>query len=549
MDYHCLAKFLDFGGKIMKNKNYPLYSITSITTLKQLIYDVPTIDESVAFVYTKGKKDTVKVTYGQFRNDIEALGTYLYCCGIKNTHIGVIGENSYEWILTYFSTVLGGNVIVPIDKELSVTEVENVMISSDSTVLVYSDTYQDVAEEILMSKSNIVCINMKDIPSLIAIGQKEREEGNVEFVNYKVKEKDLAAIVYTSGTTGISKGVMLTHENISTNAVAACKNVQAFGITVCVLPLHHTFSFTLGICATLLYRASIYINKSLKNITSDMQRAMPTFMFLVPMIVEAMYKKIWATAEEQGKDKMLKVLIKLSNFLLSVGIDIRRKLFHSVLSAFGGNLDWVSCGGAAIDKKYIQGFRDFGINVINGYGITECSPIVASNRPKYWVDGSVGTVVYGCKVRIDNPNDQGEGEILVQGTGVMQGYYRDDAATKQAFINDWFKTGDIGKYENEVLYITGRVKNVIILSNGKNIYPEELELQLMRIDGIAECMVYEENHLLTAEIYSDREASQEKIKESIQGLNRTLPVYKQIASIKFRQNEFEKTTTRKIKRR
>ena len=272
-------------------------------------------------------------------------------------------------------------------------------------------------------------------------------------------------------------------------------------------------------------------------------------MLLVPMIVETMYKKIWTAAEEQGKDKALKILIKISNILLAVGIDVRRKLFRSVLSAFGGNLDWISCGGAAIDKKYIKGFREFGVNVINGYGITECSPIVASNRPKYGVDGSVGTVVYGCEVKIDNPNNDGEGEILVKGTGVMRGYYKDEAATKRAFKGDWFRTGDIGKYENEVLYITGRTKNVIILSNGKNIYPEELELELMNIDGITECMVYEENHLLTAEIYSDSQINEVEITVGIHDLNRSLPIYKQIASIKFRKDEFEKTTTKKIKRR
>lgn len=533
----------------MKNKNYPLYSITKISTLKQLIYDVPTVDDDIAFMYAKDKKTTIEVTYAQFKRDVEAFGTYLYSKDLRSTHIAVIGENSYEWILTYFSTVLGGNVIVPMDKELSTTEIENVLISSDSTVLVYSDTYSDVADELQEHNLNITYINMNDISDLLISGQKEIEAGNIEFINHKINDNDFAAIVYTSGTTGASKGVMLTHKNIATNAAAACKNVQAVGTTVCALPLHHTFSFTLGICAILLYRNTIYINKSLKNITSDMQKAKPSYMFLVPMIVEVMYKKVWTTAQEQGKNKLLKILIKLSNFLFTIGIDVRRKLFRSVLNAFGGNLDWVSCGGAAIDKKYIKGFRDLGVNIINGYGITECSPIVASNRPKYWVDGSVGTVVYGCEVKIDNPNNDGEGEILVKGTGVMQGYYKNEEATKQAFRDGWFRTGDIGRYENEVLYITGRTKNVIILSNGKNIYPEELELELMNIDGIKECMVYEENHLLTAEIYSDSHISETDIKESIQNLNRTLPIYKQIVSIKFRQDEFEKTTTKKIKRR
>lgn len=533
----------------MKNKNYPLYPVTKISTLKQLIYNVPTIDENIAFMYTMGKKKTVEVTYAQFKRDIESFGTYLYSKDLRNIHVAIIGENSYEWILTYFSTVLGGNVVVPVDKELSIAEIANVLISSDSTVLVYSDTYEDVVDVLKGHNLNITYINMNRIPCLLSSGRKEINAGNVEFINYKVREEHLSTIVYTSGTTGISKGVMLTHKNIASNAVAACKNVQAVGTTVCVLPLHHTFSFTLGICAILLYRMPIYINKSLKNITSDMQKAKPSFMFLVPMIVETMYKKIWTTAQEQGKDKALKILINLSNFLLAIGIDVRSKVFRSVLSAFGGNLDWISCGDAAIDRKYIKGFRDFGINIINGYGITECSPIVSSNRPKYWVDGSVGTVVYGCEVKIDNPNSVGEGEILVKGTSVMKGYYKDEEATKQAFSNGWLRTGDIGRYENEILYITGRTKNVIILSNGKNIYPEELELELMNIDGICECMVYEEKGLLTAEIYSDGQISEEEITKNIHRLNRTLPIYKQIVSIKFRANEFEKTTTKKIKRR
>ena len=537
----------------MKNHNYPHYPITEITNLKELIYfDNAQTNNNIAYMYAKGKKTIVEVTYSQFVQDVEAFGTYLFENGHKNTHIAVIGENSYEWILTYFSTVLGGSVIVPVDKELSVEEIENVLTSSDSTVLVYSDSYSDVAEDLSKKNLGITFINMADIPEIIDKGKGLIESGKRDFVDYQVNDEDLAAIVYTSGTTGVSKGVMLTHNNIASNAVACCKNVYAEGSTVCILPLHHTFPFTLGICAILLYRQPIYINKSLKNIMEDLKKAKPTYLFLVPMVIETMYKKVWATAKEQGKDKLLKVMIKISNVLLKIGIDLRRTLFKSVLSAFGGKLDWISCGGAAIDVKYIKGFRDFGVNIINGYGITECSPIVSSNRPKFWVDGSVGVVVYGCEVKIDNPNADGEGEILVKGSGVMKGYYKNDEATKQVFNGEWFKTGDIGKYEDNVLYITGRTKNVIILSNGKNIYPEELELLLSDIDGIDECMVYEENKLLTAELYGETLNTAEdkaNIMEKVNKLNHTLPPYKQIMEIKFRDAEFPKTTTKKIKRR
>ena len=537
----------------MRNKNYPLYPITEITNLKQLIYlDHTRTNNNVAFMYAKDKKNTIEVSYSQLIQDIEAFGTYLFKNEYKNTHIAVMGENSYEWILTYFSTVLGGNVIVPVDKELSADEIKNILFSSDSAVLVYSDMYSDIAEDLMNKNFPISYINMNEIPAILEKGKKLITDGMTTFIDYQVNDEELAAIVYTSGTTGVSKGVMLTHKNIAANSVACCKNVYAEGSTVCVLPLHHTFAFTLGVCAILLYRQPIYINKSLKNIMLDFQIAKPSYTFMVPMMIETMYKKVWATAEEQGKDKLLKILIKLSNGLLKIGLDLRRVLFKSVLSAFGGNLDWISCGGAAIDLKYIKGFRDFGINVINGYGITECSPIVSSNRPKYWVDGSVGVVVYGSEVMIDNPNADGEGEILVKGLSVMKGYYKNEEATRQAFSGEWFKTGDIGKYENGILYITGRVKNVIILSNGKNVYPEELELLLSEVEGIAECMVYEEHNLITAEIYANDpndKAEEALITERIDILNRTLPLYKQILQTKFRDIEFPKTTTKKIKRR
>jgi len=541
------------NGVHMNNKNYPLYPITEITNLKQLIYfDHARTNNNVAFMYAKDKKTTIEITYSQLIQDIEAFGTYLFENGYRNTHIAVVGENSYEWILTYFSTVLGGNVIVPVDKELSADEIENILVSSDSTVLVYSDMYSDIAKELMKKNLTMSYINMKDIPTILDKGKTLIVDGMTTFADYQINDEDLAAIVYTSGTTGVSKGVMLTHKNIAANSVACCKNVYAEGSTVCVLPLHHTFAFTLGVCAILLYRQPIYISRSLKNIMSDFQRAKPAYTFMVPMMIETMYKKVWATAKEQGKDKLLRVMIKISNGLLKIGIDLRRVLFKSVLSAFGGNLDWISCGGAAIDLKYIKGFRDFGVNVINGYGITECSPIVSSNRPKYWVDGSVGVVVYGCEVKIDNPNADGEGEILVKGLSVMKGYYKNEESTRQAFSGEWFKTGDIGKYENEVLYITGRAKNVIILSNGKNVYPEELELLLSEIEGIAECMVYEENNLITVEIYADKpnsKSEEELITERINVLNRSSPLYKQIMQIKFRETEFPKTTTKKIKRR
>ena len=538
----------------MKNRkrNYPLYGIKEVTDLRDLIcFDDAKNDERTAFVYKKNRKETVKVSYAQFNKDVDAFGTYLFENDFRNCKIAVMGENSYEWILTYFSVVNGGNIIVPVDKELPLNEMAEIIEETECSLLVYSDTYSAEAKELAEKYTALKILDMNDIPEVLEKGKELLSDGKTAFVNYNVNADDLAAIVYTSGTTGSSKGVMLTHRNIAIDAVASCKNVLAQGTTICILPLHHTFSFTLGIGSIVLYRQPIYITKSIKTIMNDFKEAKPSYLFLVPMVVESMYKKIWVSAEEQGKTKLLKTMIKVSNGLLKAGIDLRRVLFKSVLEAFGGNLEWVSCGGAAVDINIIKGFRDFGVNIINGYGITECSPVVSSNRPEYWVDGSVGVPLCCCEVKIDKPDDNGIGEILVKGDTVMQGYYKDEEATRQVFKDGWFCTGDMGKYENGILYITGRKKNLIILKNGKNLSPEKIESELtIEIPEIKELIVYCENDLITVEIFPDYETDGVKkiIEEKIRLYNNEQPAYRQVSVVKFRDEEFPKTTTKKIKR-
>ena len=535
-----------------RNKNYPLYSIKEVANLKDLIlFDDAKNDNRTAFIYKKNRKDTVNVSYAQFIADVNAFGTYLFENDFRNTKIAVMGENSYEWLLTYFSVVTGDNIIVPVDKELPVAEITEIILETECAMLVYSDTYTSEVKEIAEKCSSLTLVNMNDIPQVLKKGEEFLSDGNTDFVNHKVNDDDIAAIVYTSGTTGSSKGVMLTHTNIATNSIACCKNVYAEGKTMCILPLHHTFSFTLGICAIILYRQPIFIIKSIKNIMNDFKEAQPSYLFLVPLVIESMYKKIWISAEEQGKTKLLKTVIKLSNGLLKAGIDLRRIVFKSVLEAFGGKLEWISCGGAAIDINIIKGFRDFGVNIINGYGITECSPIVSSNRPEYWVDGSVGVPVYNCEIKIDCPNKDGIGEIFIRGSSIMKGYYKDEESTKLAFKDGWFCTGDMGKYEDGILYITGRKKNLIILKNGKNISPEKIESELIiDIPEIKEVVVYGEKDLITAEIFPDYEKDDVKaiIREKIHQYNMNQPSYRQISEVKYRETEFLKTTTKKIKR-
>ena len=530
--------------------NYPLYPHPQVHTLKELLaVCTDTQKDKPAFIYPKGKKEDVTVSYIQFKSDVEAFGSWLFLQSYKNCNIAVFGENSYEWILTHFVVTCGGNVIVPIDKDLPVNEAVRLINDSRSRVLVYSDSYSDEVSE--MALDGVALINMKDIASYIAKGNALISGGCSEYTGTDITPDMLATIVYTSGTTGDAKGVMLTHGNLAADTVATCENVRIDDGTVLLLPLHHTFGLVAGVTCVLLHGHFIYINKSLKNVSNDFLKAQPEHLSLVPMVIEGLYKRIWDTAEKEGKAKALKLLIKISNALLTVGIDVRRKLFKSVLTSFGGRLQTIVSGGANIEAKYIDGFRAFGITIVNGYGITECGPVVATNRNKAVRCGTVGFPLKCNEVRIDRPNENSEGEILVKGSNVMLGYYNNPKATAESFDGEWFRTGDIGKFDSDgFLYVTGRLKNLIILANGKNVSPEEIEGNLSDIEEIKEVIVYAENDLITAEIYPDREAAnvEEVIDAKITEINKALPTYKQIGRTKYRDTEFPKTTTKKIKR-
>jgi long-chain acyl-CoA synthetase len=455
-------------------------------------------------------------------------------------------------------------VIVPIDKELSNEEIKNIIIDSEAKAFIYSDDYKDVAEYIKNSDATIHhFINMNNLPELITKGNNLINHGDKSVINMVIDNKALAAIIYTSGTTGAAKGVMLSHNSIVSDAVAACRYVYFQGSNMLVLPLHHSFAFTAAVVAVLIEGSEICINKSLKNVLTDMVKYKPHNMFLVPLFVETFYKKIWESAKKKGKDKMLKKLVAVSDMLLKVGIDLRRTLFKSILQAFGGNLKLIVCGGAPLDATYVKGLRSFGINVLNGYGITECSPVVSVNRNNYYRDGSVGLVLPGVDVKIEQPNEYGHGEIYVKGDIIMLGYYRNEQATKDTFDSEWFKTGDLGFVDADgFLYVTGRIKNLIILSNGKNISPEELELELLNIPLIKEIIVRQEisakgcSDVIIAEIFPDNDVAvsqgadniKECIDQAIADFNKNNPPYKRIQRIILRDVEFPKTTTKKIKR-
>ena len=542
------------GVLSVKNKSYPLNRVESIRNLRELV-DIAAEKYGDKHAITFKRKDKmIHISYRQIKSDTDALGTALYDMGIHNGTIAVIGENSYEWILTYFATVNSGNVIVPLDKELTTTEIRNLVMDSGAEVLIHSDEFKSVANCMNKEESHIrYFVNMNNLEDMIKKGRRLIEQGDNRITGFKVNNHAMTAILYTSGTTGLAKGVMLSHLNIARNAAAACQNVEVIGNNILVLPLHHTFSFTAGVCSTILVGSEIYINSSLKNILADIATSKPHSMCLVPLFVETFYKRIWDGAKQHSKDELLRRLIRISNILLRVRIDLRRVFFKSVLRAFGGDLELIVCGGAPLESKYIQGLRDFGINVVNGYGITECSPIVSVNRNFYYRDGSTGPVLPGCEVKIVEPDEDNQGEIYVKGDIVMMGYYRNEQATKEAFDGEWMKTGDIGYMDADgFLFITGRKKNLIVLSNGKNVYPEEVENTLLRhIPYIKETVVSAEGNTIVAEVFLDTELypdSVSHVDNDVFALNRRLPSYMTIGRTVIRNEEFPKTSIKKIKR-
>ena len=533
-------------------KEYPLYDAPQIENLKHLIdYAAENYGNAPAFTFERGGED-VTVDFVQMKNDISALGTYFYSLGLENgDKIAVMGENSYEWIITYFAATNGSNVIVPIDKELGAKEVANLINSCEAKGFVFAESKRKIIDEAKESMPTVEhYIPMSEFGDVISKGCEMIDGGDNRFENNVIDVKALCTIIYTSGTTGDPKGVMLSQRNLAFDMVNSCQNFLEPAGTVLVLPIHHTFGFMAGVLCQIHRGYPVYINSNLKNVLKDIQKAKPYHISVVPLCVETFYKSLWKNVRKQKKEKLLKTLIAVSNCLRKVGIDLRKVLFQSVKNGFGGNLEMIIAGGAPLDLKYAKGFEDLGIALINGYGITECSPIVSLDRNKKYLFGAAGVPVPNTEIKIYNPNENGEGEIIVKGDHVMMGYYNNPEATEAVFVDGWFRTGDVGTIdENGFVHITGRIKNIIILSNGKNVYPEEIEtVILQKVEGVNEVVVYGEDDVICAEIYTENPDEQERIKKDIQALNDTLPPMKQIKRIRFRDTEFEKTTTKKIKR-
>lgn len=552
---------------------------TKLESINQLVSLIGTRGDRTVFRYFRDGM-YCSLSYGEFYELIMNEAAGFETAGLAGKRIAVIGETSPEWVATYLAVIASGGVIVPMDKELDVTEIEKFLSWVDAEAIVYSAEFNEKFVDTIKKHKTIkkfITLDPDDNSSrkilpfekLIADGKKLREKKGY---SPAVRDpKGLAVMLFTSGTTGTSKCVMLCEKNVTSAINACCETVEFFpsDTIVSVLPLHHTYELACMLSAINYGFETIGINDSLKHLMRNFAEFKPTGLVLVPMVINAMYKKICSEVNKQGKGFQFKTAMVMSNGLRRVGIDVSRKLFKSVLAPFGGRLVKIISGGAPLDPEMVKNFAAFGIQICEGYGITECSPLV-SVTPYYAPKlGSVGTTVPCCQTRIESrgKNDKGfdEGEIQVLGDNVMMGYFDNKEENKKAFTADgWFRTGDIGYIDDEgYIYITGRIKSVIVLDNGKNVFPEEIEEYLAKIPEIAESVVVgrksEETGSvsLVAIVYpnaeaftdlNDRQTVYKTIYKKISALNKKLPTFKVIRAIEIREQPFEKTTSKKIKR-
>ena len=539
----------------MNNKPYPLYEIPDVCTLRELVDHGREKGEFVTAFY-RGKHNDQPITFGDCSQIIERLGTSLLSRGLHSDHIAIIGENSTEWVLSFLAVTNSGNIAVPLDRGLPYEDLAELVLHCDCRAIIYSEKSRRTIEFLQgLGKPyiDIMYMPLSEFDAYVAAGARLLDEGNSQFkdVGETIERDTLASIVYTSGTSGRMKGVMLSHGNLASDTVGACRNAEAENAQL-LLPLHHTFAWSSQMLAAFIYVKDLHISGDLKHILRDFQRNRPQNVAAVPMIVDMLYKGILDTAKRNGSDKKLRRGIRLSRFLMKFGIDRRRSLFREVHERFGDRLALIICGGAALDPETEKGLYDLGIQVLNGYGITECAPIVSVNRNHHYKFGSVGLPISCNRIKIEDPDENGVGEIMVAGSNVMLGYYKDPEATEAAFDGEWFRTGDYGRIDEDgFLFITGRKKNLIILANGENVMPEELEMKLGRLEYVVDVVCYEEKGSITAEFYLDEEHfpdARSRLKEDIGIFNRTMPMQKNINEVKIRDIPFEKTTTKKIKR-
>ena len=539
-------------------------------------YAAEVYGERTAFSYRKKpmSKEKVCVSYTQFRDDVRGLATEMLARGMQDKHIVAVGKMSYDFIVTYYATLLVGAVLIPLDRDWNAVDLADTAKNADADYLFIDSEIAGKSEEIVSVcklAEPVVLLGTdgeEGLRAWIKAGCVKFSENSAPYFDVSYDSRKLSLLVYTSGTTGKGKGVMLCTDSLIRDMSDVIPYIDFEEKTVSVLPPHHTYGSTVMLIAHVMIGTEVYISDGIKYVAYELKSEKPGHLVLVPLYLETFYRKIQATLKKQGKQKLVRNTIAISGAMRKATfglLDIRKKAFAQIREAFGGEIKTIITGGAPINRDIIDFFEGVGISVLNGYGITECAPLISVNRSRNIVKGSVGNVLDMDDVKIIDPNENGEGEICVKGPNVMLGYYKNEEATKDAIDEEgYFRTGDYGKLtKDRILYITGRKKNLIILSNGKNVYPEEIENELISVPGVQDIIVYEgksrrgmEHNAIVAEIVPDKEFIEKNgitdvaayLDKFICEYNKTAVAYKKITVVKVRTEDFPKNTLRKIMR-
>ena len=563
--------------KELKKLRAKIHRASAVETIKEMFERSEAFGDRVAVV-EKIKKQDVVYTVRDFHDRVRQVGTALYELGLGGKHISIVGENSYNWIVVFFAIVCGGGVAVPIDKELPDKDISMLISKGDAEALFHSKAYKSTAQLHLENDERCkyaFCMNpgakteggkFLTVDDLAEMGKELLKKGDRRFIDAEVKKDDLAAVVFTSGTTGTNKGVMLSHFNFAANVEGVLEFLGPELSTMSILPMNHVYELSCSVLTAIYMNGIIYVNDSLKNILPNINDFRPTAMAVVPLVLEGIYNGIRTKAEAKGKLDIMLKMIKISKKLLKVGIDIRPVVFKSISDNFGGQFPTMSCGGAPARGDHIKFLSELGFKIISGYGMTECSPTITLHRDGIKKPLSAGKAFPRCQFRIDSPDEEGIGEVQVKGDNVTKGYYKDEEATKASFTEDgWFRTGDYGRLDEDgELYITGRKKFLIILPNGENIFPETVESNIMEhLPYAVETVAFEEKivtatgkeaMVMSAAIYVNREflkgMSDEEIivktKADVAESNKGQPSYRKVQNVYVSFSEFEKNSTRKV---
>lgn len=558
-----------------------IFEAVEFENVKQIIYNsAKKYENQIAFVikHQENKKVSYEnITYKQFLEDINKFGTALYNMGLKGKRVAIIGKNRYEWVLAHFANLLGAIVSVPLDKDLQYDELESSIIRSKADCIIFDEKLEEKIKKIKNENktylTNYICMSemegYKNVKELVTEGEKLLKEGKNEYINAQIDENKMNIILFTSGTTSKSKAVMLSQKNIASNiyAMQCVEDIRSTDTNIAFLPFHHIFGST---CMAMMIACGVktVFPDGLRYIKQNLNEYKVTLFVGVPVLIEAIYKTIMKEIEKQGKEKVIKIAVKISKILLKLKIDVRRKLFKQVINALGGELRFLISGGAPADPEISEGFRNLGIEIVQGYGLSETSPVIAAENAKMIKKGSVGVPMINDILEIVNKDENGIGEIRVKGPNVMLGYYEMPELTEEVLKDGWFYTGDLGYLDKDnCLFITGRNKNMIVLRNGKKVFPEELELLINRLELVEESMVFglpdkqvKDDVKVAVKIVYNKEVVKQKYKDKtqeelyqiiwnqIKELNNSFPRYKHIQKMILTDEELIKTTTKKIKR-